>query len=114
MTSTTKISTRKEGASGIVDVAGDLTSAAEERLTQAFREPSLAGCKHIVFNFTQCAYINSSGISIIISLLGESRNTGRVVSVYGLTPHFSKIFNMVGLTQYLSVCASEEEALRAA
>jgi anti-anti-sigma factor len=57
------------------------------------------------------SYINSSGIAVLIGIVTGFTNKGVSFNVYGLSSHFKKIFRMIGLTQYVNVFGSEDEAV---
>jgi anti-anti-sigma regulatory factor len=45
-------------------------------------------------------------------MAAESQKKGQTIRITGLSPHFQKIFNMVGLTKYTQIFPSEESALK--
>src|ERR1700746_2043104 len=53
----------------------------------------------ILLDFTKVDYINSSGIALVIQLLIEADNSFQKISAFGLSPHFNKVFTMVGITK---------------
>lgn len=69
------------------------------------------GTQKIVMNFKEDDYINSAGIAIIIGITTESRNNGQTLRIVEPNKHFQKIFDMIGLTQYVQVFGAEHEAL---
>ncbi len=105
-----EISTREKEDIKIIDMRGDFTLFADEMVNTAIKPLISAGNTKIVLNFTDVRYINSSGIAIIIGLVTLLSNKGGRFKGYGLTPHFQKVFNMVGLTQYIDLFENEEEA----
>ena len=52
-------------------------------------------------------------IAILIGVVTSPSNKAVTFRVYGLTSHFKRIFRMIGLTQYVNVLGTEEEALAA-
>ncbi len=108
-----KASVRKHDEIAIIDMEGEVTSFGDEMINSAVNSSFEEGFQKIVFNFTKVNYINSSGIAILIGIVTSLANKGVAFRVYGLTPHFKKIFRMIGLTQYAKVLNSEEEALAA-
>jgi anti-anti-sigma factor len=109
-----KASVRKQDDSiAIVDMKGDVTSFADETINSLVNATVEEEFRKIILNFTDVNYINSSGIAILIGLVTRLNSKGISFRVYGLTPHFKKIFRMIGLTQYVDVFPSEEEALTA-
>ena len=66
----------------------------------------------MLLDFTGVDYINSSGIAIIIQMLLEASKSGdRTIGIFGLTPHFNKVFTMVGVAKYATMSADEAAAL---
>ena len=66
----------------------------------------------ILLDFRKAEYINSSGIAIIIQMLLESSKSGKqTVGIFGLSPHFTKVFTMVGVAKYATLSPDEESAL---
>lgn len=108
-----KVNVRKQETIAIIDMKGEVTSFADEMLNTLIKSIVDEGFQKVVFNFTDVSYINSSGIAILIGIVTGYVGKGITFRVYGLTPHFKKIFRMIGLTQYVKVLISEEEAMTA-
>ena len=108
-----KASVRKHNAIAIIDLKGEVTSFADEVINTVVNTIVSEGFQQIVLNFSEISYINSSGIAILIGVVTSPSNKDVTFSVYGLTSHFKKIFRMIGLTQYVNVLGTEEEALAA-
>ncbi len=102
---------RKRGNVAIMDMKGEVTSFADETLNSLVKSAVDEGGQRIVFNFSDVSYINSSGIAVLIGIVTGFTSKGVAFNVYGLTSHFKKIFRMIGLTQYVNVLSSEEEAV---
>jgi anti-anti-sigma factor len=96
----------------ILNIKGDVTTIAGESIEEAYQKVTTAGAKKILLYFDKDGYINSGGIAILIGIASESRKNGQTVRMTGLSGHFQKIFNMVGLTKYTEVFPSEELALK--
>ena len=97
----------------IVDLSGELTTFAEAAITDAYHAATARGARYILLNFAGVDYLNSAGISIIIGLLTEARQAEQRLLVTGLTPHYQKIFQMMGLANYAPIFESEEAARHA-
>ena len=106
-----KVKIRENGEVKIIDLKGDFTLFADKAMNSAVKPLINEGQLKIVINFTDVGYINSSGIAILIGLVTLLSNKGGRFKAYGLIPHFQKVFNMVGLTQYMDLFESEEEAI---
>ena len=98
----------------VIDLGGEVTTFAEEVVNGAYKQASEQGAKHILLNFKDVEYINSAGISVIIGLLTEARKGDQTLMITGLTPHYTKIFQMMGLAQYAPLFETEDEAAQAA
>ena len=94
----------------VIDLAGEVTTFAEEPVNGAYKEASERGARHILLNFTGVDYINSAGISVIIGLLTEARKADQALMITGLNAHYTKIFQMMGLAQYAPLFESEDAA----
>ena len=92
---------------------GDIASTSKEAVLGAYKALPKNDVKCILLDFTKVDYINSSGIALIIQLLIEAANSGQKVSAFGLSPHFVKVFTMVGITKYAGLFPTQAEALAA-
>ncbi len=99
-----------EGALAILTFQGELTGSAEEVLTQAYQKISQARATNILLQFHEKDYLNSAGIALLIALVSQARKEKRRVGVFGLSKHFQKIFDMIGLIEYLTIYQNEAEA----
>ncbi len=105
-----QVNLRLEDRLAIVDLSGDVTSLAEKKLLAAYDKALAQKIKCIVFNFSRVNYINSAGMSVMITILTRAQNHGVNLRTFGLSPHFQKIFDMVGLLKYIPHFANEAEA----
>lgn len=112
MEKNTQVGTRIQNEVGIIDISGEVTSFSEKILYEVYEKLTTDGLEKIGFNFENVSYINSAGMAIIISILTKSRDRGQALRSWGLTEHFQKIFDMVGITKYMDHDKSEEEALK--
>ena len=104
------------GANGSVtlfEIKGDVTVASDPAFKEAYREVKSRGADRILFQFTEDAYINSGGIAVLIQILAKTRRNGQRVAISGISDHFKKIFNMVGITKFADVFDTPEMALQA-
>ncbi len=92
---------------------GDIASTSKEAVLGVYQGLPKDTAKLILLDFTKVDYINSSGIALVIQLLIEAANSGQKVYAFGLSPHFTKVFTMVGITKYAQLFANQDEALAA-
>lgn len=115
MQTATKVTRRDAtSASGdsvaILAFSGDIASTSKDLMLQAYH--GVGEVKKVLLDFSGVDYINSSGIAIIIQMLIEERTAGhRTIGIFGLTPHFKKVFTMVGVAKYATISPDESAAL---
>ena len=102
-----------QGAATVLDIKGDITAFSESPLGEAYYSASAQGAKNLVLKIEKDAYINSGGIAVLIQILAQTRRNDQRVAITGLSEHFKKIFNMVGITKFADVFDSMETALEA-
>lgn len=112
MKSNIEIATNKSGEVSIIRIKGDVTSVTGGAVEDAYQKMSSEGSKKILLCFDLESYINSGGIAVLIGAAAESRKNGQKIRITGLSPHFQKIFEMVGLTRYTEVFSTEDAAMR--
>ena len=92
---------------------GDIASTSKEAVLGTYQGLSKETVKQILLDFTKVDYINSSGIALVIQLLIEASNSSQKVAAFGLSPHFVKVFTMVGITKYAGLYPDQTTALAA-
>jgi anti-anti-sigma factor len=68
-----------------IHCAGDLNVRADAAMGAAYAEASALGDSRIVLDFEHVGYINSTGIALIVQLLGAARADGRTVAAVSPT-----------------------------
>jgi anti-anti-sigma factor len=111
MTKNVEVLTRLQDDVSVIDIRGDVTPLAGQPIEDAYAGLTAAGAKKILVVFAADCYINSSGIAVLIGVLAQTKKKAQAVRITGLTPHFQKIFAMVGLTKYAQICPSEQAAV---
>jgi anti-anti-sigma factor len=95
----------------IIDLYGEINAFADLQLSEAYTQAEEYGTSTVVLNFGQVSYINSTGIALIVGLLGRARKTGQRLVVYGLSDHYKQIFRITRLSEYMSIYPDEASAL---
>ncbi len=111
MENNTQVEVRVTNSVGIIEISGEVTGFSEEDLQNAYEELCGQGLAKLGLSFEKVSYINSAGMAIIIGILTNSRERKQMLRCWGLTEHFRKIFDMVGITKYMPNHESEKEAL---
>ena len=111
MSNDIEVTIRDKDDVAIIDIKGDVTAVTGEAIEETYQEVSLAGSTRILLVFDKECYINSGGIAILIGIVSESQENKQVIRITGLSEHFQKIFDMVGLSRYADIFPSEAVAL---
>lgn len=91
--------------------SGDISSASKDAVVGTYQALDKASNKRILLDFKGVEYLNSSGIALVIQVLMEASKSGQTIVICGLTPHFTKVFTMVGITKYATLFSDEAAAL---
>lgn len=95
---------------GIISLMGEFSGTSEDLVLNAYKEVTEGGATKILLRFGDGFYINSAGIAILILMVSQANQANQKLAAVGLSPHFQKIFRLIGLTAYLDIFATEEEA----
>ena len=105
---------RKANAkTSIVDIQGEINAFAENALMDAYTQATSQGAKQIVLNFSNLAYMNSSGIGLLVTLLIRANRQKQRLVACGLSEHYQQIFELTRLYEAIVTYPSEAEALAA-
>jgi anti-anti-sigma factor len=88
---------------------GDITSASQDAVLGNYNKLP-EGTTKVLLDFSKVPYLNSSGIALVIQLLMAARKADQTVVCFGLTPHFVKVFTMLGLAKYTTMHPDEAAA----
>ena len=106
-----EIKLEKQGDVTILNIHGDITAFSEPFLNEAYQAASSQGADKILLKMDPQAYINSGGIAVLIQILAQTKQKKQRIGITGISEHFKKIFNMVGITKFASIHNTLEVAL---
>jgi len=92
---------------------GDIASTSKDAVLGTYQALPKETARLVLLDFSKVDYINSSGIALVIQMMIEASNSDQKVYAFGLSPHFTKVFTMVGITKYAGLFPSQAEALAA-
>jgi anti-sigma B factor antagonist len=98
------------GELAAVELHGDMNVAAEAGLEAAWEAVAALDARVVLLDFSDADYINSTGIALIVRLLAAARRDGREVRACGLTPHYTEIFQITRLSDYMQLFANRAAA----
>jgi anti-sigma B factor antagonist len=91
-----------------------VTRQSEQALTEAYNRASGPLTRAIVLNFTALAYMNSSGIGLLVTLLVRANRQEQKLFAFGLSEHYRDIFALTRLNEAIHIYGNEGEAIAAA
>jgi len=95
----------------VIDIAGDVTAAAEPALMSAYEDATGQGCKRLLLNFGALDYMNSGGIGMLVTLLIRANRQRQELAAFGLNRHYREIFELTRLDEAITIYDSEMSAL---
>lgn len=112
MLKTVDVHVRHLRSVAVLDLAGDVTGQAEADLASAYDLALSHSPDAVLLDFSKVEYINSTGIAVLVGLLARARGEGPVIAACGLTPHYTEIFAVTRLSDFMRVYNDEQAALR--
>lgn len=103
---------RPNPETAIIQIRGDVTPAAEQKLSDTFEDVSDANA--VIFDFSQLDYLNSGGIGLLVTLLVRARRRQQTLAAFGLSSHYRKIFELTQLDEAMHVVEDEAAATQLA
>ena len=113
MTSACEATTRVLPGAAVIELSGEVDGSAAAVLTDAYERAVTAGPEShdtVVLDFAAVDYINSTGIALIVGLLGRARADGVAVAACGLSDHYREIFEITRLSDFMAIYADEASA----
>lgn len=108
-----KISERDlENGARDVQVEGELDLAVAGELDEVLAK-AIEQCQRVLVGLERCAFIDSSGIAVILRAHNRMQEEGNRLAVYAPTDQVLRVLSMTGLTSNGLVFDSADEALAA-
>ena len=95
----------------VIDMRGDIDGKSEGLLDQVYSDAERSEPKAILLNFREVGYINSTGIALIVSMLAKARKSGVKLLASGLSDHYTEIFQITRLVDFMKIYADESSAI---
>src|SRR6185436_16088504 len=103
---------RYAGGTAVVDLPPQIDSTAEHALNGAYAAAAEHGAKTLLLNFAGVDFLSSTGIALIVGVLARARKDGRTISAAGLSDHYREIFEITRLSDFMTIFADENAALK--
>lgn len=96
----------------IVALEGNLLGEADSQPTLEFIQSQIAeGHKNFVLNLTHLKYVNSTGLSVLLTTLSKSRNAGGDLVLVNIPDQLRQLLQITKLIEVFMECASDEEGI---
>ncbi len=96
----------------VLIIEGDMTSEADSDVMKMYYDlKSKHSPASIIINFEKTKYINSAGIATLINIIQDLGDIGGKVTFVGLTNHFQKVMDIVGISDFVDIFNTNQEAL---
>jgi anti-sigma B factor antagonist len=92
--------------------SGYVDSLGAEQLEVASSDALGRGLKKLVVNFSDTQFINSVGVSILITVIQRARDSSGTLCFTNVKKIHREVFELLGLTRYVKVFSEEGEAIR--
>ncbi|WP_257304994.1 anti-sigma factor antagonist [Geothrix campi] len=107
------IQTRQEGTASVVSIQGKVNFEVTAQLRDVIRETvATAQPKLLVINLEGVSFIDSSGLGLLVAARNSVDKSGGKLHLSCLPAPVKKTFDQTNLTNYFSIFATEQDALR--
>ena len=114
MEQTNQFSLDQQSGVTLMNIQGDITTHSEPVINEAYQKADEQGAaQKIIIQFEDDVYINSGGIAVLIQILAQTHKKSQQIGIAGLSDHFQKIFNMVGISKFAGIYDTVEDGIAA-
>lgn len=106
-------SVSREGEVTVVDVTGQLIVGNRQELRQTVLDELRGGARRFLIDFTGTAYIDSSGLGVLVSLSKKIREAGGELRLSNLSEDLRTLFELTKLDTLFRIVDSRQEGLEA-
>ncbi|HEY3415031.1 MAG TPA: STAS domain-containing protein [Armatimonadota bacterium] len=99
-----------EGVS-VVTVQGEVDVYTAPRLKEEIHHSIDAGCTHLAIDLSGVAYMDSSGLGVLIGALKRVREEGGDLILSAPNPRIARIMDVTGLSRIFNVHSATDEAV---
>ena len=87
----------------VIFVSGEIDASAVAPLTAQVDKALARSPTELVFDLTDVRYLNSTGVAFFVTVIRRTRPNGVTVSVKGLSDHFTDLFRITRLGDFLEL-----------
>ena len=106
-------SERIEGDRQVIAVQGEIDLFTAPEFKVALGDAIDAGVNQIVVDLTETGFLDSTALGVLIGAIKRLRTHGGRLTIVNVDPAIAKTFEITGLDQIFTLCATRDEALAA-
>lgn len=97
----------------LIVIGGRLDQTQTDELESVLVQSLEAGQINLLIDLSDVSYVNSSGLRCLVTSWRQARSRGGNVSLCGLNPRISEVFNVVGFSKVFDIYPDCETAKKA-
>ena len=97
----------------LIVIGGRLDQTQIDELESILSKSLEAGHINLLIDLSAVSYVNSSGLRCLVTSWRQARGRGGNVSLCGLNPRISEVFNVVGFSKVFDIYPDCEAAKKA-
>ena len=105
------LSSRKVGDAMIVDCTGKLVHGPETAGLRELVGKLLTEHRHIVLNFADVTYMDSSGLGLLVALHASAQKAGAVIKLAALNAKITDLLQLTRVAMVLEIAESTNQAV---
>ncbi|MHA3772371.1 STAS domain-containing protein [Verrucomicrobiota bacterium sgz303538] len=95
---------------GTIKLAGEIDLCSVPQLRDALDSKVSQGRPALILDLTEVTFMDSSGLSVIISFWRQMQEHGGKLVIVGATGEVLEVFRLTNLDQYIPLFATDDEA----
>ncbi len=100
-----------ESGAAILALSGEIDLHASPALRTELRELAAAKTPVLLLDFSDVAYIDSSGLATLVEYVRDAKAYGGSILLCGLQPKVKMVFELVRLNELFTITGTRDEAL---
>ncbi len=96
----------------ILRIKEDITFTNNEEFRRTVEKVTSSDARHVVFDFAEAGFINSSALAVIAMAFNAMSGKGGKVVLLNVQPEVERVFKIIGFDDMMPMASTEEEALK--
>jgi anti-sigma B factor antagonist len=101
------------GDCAVLRMTGEVDAYSAPMLRERIRELAASGAVHLIADFGQVDFLDSTGLGVLVGGLRRLREDGGSLALVITTPRILRVFQITGLTKAFDTWSSATDAITA-